>query len=59
MADENKEQETIEGKTKKKIKCILLKNVKYGNTPYKAGEKIQIKEEDFEEFKKVGAIKIE
>lgn len=37
----------------------LLKNVKYGDKPYKIGEKIEIADKDLEEFKKAGAIFIE
>jgi hypothetical protein len=67
MADtkstENKDTKTedkiSESETKEEIKYTLLRNVKYGSTPYKAGDKIAIREEDLEEFKKAGAIKIE
>lgn len=34
----------------------LVKNVKYGSVPYKIGKKIEIKDEDLEEFKAIGAI---
>lgn len=53
----------IEHKAEPKVvgekKYALIKNVKYGNTPYKIGDKIAIKPEDLEDFKKAKAIKIE
>lgn len=69
MADTKSNENTEDKEAKpdddiKKVKAEitkykLLKNVKYGSTPYKVGDEIAIKEEDLEEFKKVGAIKIE
>lgn len=57
---ENKDQgKNSDSKSQKKIEYTLLKNVKYGDTPYKVGEKIEIKPDDLEEFKNAGAIKIE
>lgn len=48
-----------EEKKEEKILYKLIKNVKYGGTPHKIGEKIEIKAEDLEEFKAAKAIKIE
>lgn len=41
-----------------KIKVKLTKNIKYGNTPYKMGQTIEINEEDKEEFIAAGAIEV-
>lgn len=49
---------TDNAKTENK-KYKLLMNVKYGNMPYNAGEKIEIADEDIEEFKATGAIFVE
>lgn len=40
-------------------KYKLLKCVKYGDTPYKAGEKISIADADLEEFESKGIIEID
>jgi hypothetical protein len=36
----------------------LIKNINYGGTIYKIGDKIEIKDEDLEEFKKVKVIEV-
>lgn len=51
------EPKSTEVKEAKKYK--LLKNIKYGDTPYKIGEKIEIAVEHIEEFVKAQIIKIE
>ncbi|MDF2804094.1 MAG: hypothetical protein K0S61_3997 [Anaerocolumna sp.] len=41
------------------IKITLIQNIKYGDKAYKIGEKIEIKKDDLEEFKKAKVIKEE
>lgn len=53
------EDKPTENKPVEKIVYKLLKNIKYGNGVYKAGEKIEITENDLEEFKKAKVIEIE
>ena len=36
----------------------LIKNIKYGDKAYKIGDKVKIRPEDLEEFKKAGVIKV-
>jgi hypothetical protein len=36
----------------------LIKNIKYGDKVYKIGDKVKVKPEDLEEFKKAGVIKV-
>lgn len=58
-SDAKEQAKTADSKQEEATLYKLLKNVKYGNAPYKAGEKISIRPEDLEDFKEVGAIKIE
>ena len=53
------EDKPAENKPVEKIVYKLLKNIKYGNEVYKAGEKIEIAEKDLEEFTKAKVIEIE
>ncbi len=43
----------------KKVSIVLVKNIRYNGISYKLGEKIDIKEDDLEEFKLAKAIKEE
>lgn len=41
------------------LKVKLIKNIKYGDTSYKTGAKIEIRKDDYEEFKAAGVIFVE
>lgn len=59
MAGTKSEETKTEEVEVKMMEVTLIKNIKYGNKSYKLGEKIEIKEDDLEEFKKAGVIKEE
>ena len=47
--------------TKQEIEVIevtLIKNIKYGDSPHKIGEKIEINKDDLKEFQDAKAIKL-
>ncbi|MDF2804124.1 MAG: hypothetical protein K0S61_4027 [Anaerocolumna sp.] len=58
MAATKSEEIKTEEVEVKMIDITLIKNVKYGDQSYKLGQKIEIKEDDLDEFKKAGVIKV-
>ncbi|MBV4438592.1 DUF7210 family protein [Clostridium tyrobutyricum] len=58
MAAANTDNKQDETKTPETTDVKLIKNIKYGNKAYKIGDKITVKTEDIEEFKKAGVIKV-
>lgn len=52
----NETKEEVKEEVKAKKEVVFNQYVKYGDTPYPAGEKVEINEEDFDALVEAGVI---